>query len=90
MSDRYRQNPATINDAGKWRVGALGAYIHVPTNKMQAGVSYQRSWKQAAFAEDLKTVANSKHKLALGGESLYSVHYRREMGQRTGPKVIAV
>jgi hypothetical protein len=79
-----------VDNACKWRVDVFGTYIHVPANKMQAGVSYQRSWKQAAFAEDLKTVANSKHKLALGGESLYSVHYRREMGQRTGPKVIAV
>src|SRR5882672_9961561 len=57
---------------------------------LQAGVAHERAWKQAGFAQDLESVADTDHKSASSSKFLDRLHGRSESGDGARAQVVAI
>src|SRR6266850_1193635 len=57
---------------------------------LQAGVAHERAWKQAGFAQDLESVADTDHQSAFSSKFLDRLHGGSESGDGARAQVVAV
>ena len=75
---------------GERGIRNLNAQGHEIADKSKRAISDQRAWKKAGFAQDLKTVTCSQHKLARARVANHCFHDRREASDRAAAQIVAV
>jgi hypothetical protein len=90
MRNRHAQKFVGWDLVGERRIRGQGLQEHVFATKLERPVADQSAGKQAGFAENLETVANSQDWPALSGEVLHFLHDGTEAGNCPRPKVIAI
>ena len=74
----------------KAAVGAFDAQVLHLADEAQIGVAHQDPRQQAAFAKDLKAVANAKDQAAALGMGADAVHDGGAAGDRSAAQVVAI
>ena len=84
------QGLTALGRSRKRRVGGFDANRHRPADKFQLAIAEQRAGQQPALDQHLKSVADSEHQPALGGEALDRGHHRREFRDGAAAQIVSV
>jgi hypothetical protein len=84
------QHIAVLELVCKRGIFVFDAYIDVFADEMQVRISYQSTRQQAAFAQDLKAVADTEYELTFRSKIRYGLHHWRKSRQGTRSQIIAV
>jgi hypothetical protein len=76
VSNRKLENGSRPCGIREWTVVAFNADVDVFANEVQSTISDQRARKQARFAKDLKTIADTDYDSAAGGKAPHRAHDR--------------
>src|SRR5206468_3902719 len=89
VADRHFQNGA-VKPFRERRAVAFHADAHPVGPVREVGVANECAWEEAGLAEDLKAVAASEDRAALGREAAKLLRTGRELRDRAGAQVVAV